>query len=187
MIKAMLLGDSIRLGYQDAVRNILQGQAEVHAPEENCRFAGYTLFSLMTWVPDDDYDVVHWNNGQWDVCYMPDGRIHTSLTEYVDREKRIAEILRRKAERLVFATTTPVHADQYDTAVRNPRTNEDIMAYNSAVSRELSAMGVEINDLYTPLAEDVTRYVSEDKVHLSPAGVEVCAARVSDAILNAVP
>lgn len=184
MIKVMLIGDSIRMSYQDRLREILQGQAEVQAPGENCQFAARTLFALSGWVPDDDYDVIHWNNGQWDVCYMPDGRIHTSLPAYVDLEKRIAEILKPKAKRLIFALTTPVHADQFEKAALNPRKNEDIVAYNNAVSGDLSAMGVEINDLHTPVAQDVMRYISEDRVHLSPDGIELCAGLVAQALVG---
>ena len=73
MIKAMLIGDSIRMNYQDRVRQMLEGQAVIHAPAENCRFAAFTLFELSGWAPDNDYDVIHWNHGQWDTCYMPDG------------------------------------------------------------------------------------------------------------------
>jgi hypothetical protein len=182
MMKVMLIGDSIRLGYQERVRTILGDGAHVRAPDENCRFAAYTLFQLATWVADDDYDVIHWNNGQWDTCYMPDGRIHTPLPAYLDLERRIAQILRRKTKRLIFATTTPVHADQFVTATIHGRRNEDITAYNRAVTSELSALGVEINDLHEALAQDVMQYISADKVHLSPAGVELCAGLVSAAV-----
>ena len=184
MIKVMLIGDSIRMNYQAKVREILQGQADIRSPEENSRFAAYTLFQLSSWVPDADYDVIHWNNGQWDVCYMPDGLIHTPLVVYLDLEKRIANVLRRKAKRLIFATTTPVHPDQFETAKVNGRKNEDIMAYNQAVASELSALGVEINDVHTAVAQDVMKHISADKVHLSPAGVELCAGLVSAAVLG---
>lgn len=184
MFKVMLIGDSIRLSYQERVKAILGDRASVQGPADNCRFSSYTLFGLANWVPDDDYDVIQWNNGQWDACYMPDGRIHTPLTEYLDLQKRIAGILGRKARRLIFATTTPVHADQFATALVNGRKNEDIAAYNSAAARELAALGVEINDLNGPVAADVNAYISADKVHLTPAGVDLCAGLVSAAILG---
>ena len=185
MTKAMLIGDSIRMSYQDRVRQMLDGRAVIHAPEENCRFSAYTLFNLQPWMPDNDYDVVHWNNGQWDTCYMPDGRIHTPLATYLEIQKRIVEILRRKAKRLIFATTTPVHPDQYEKAALNGRKNVDIEAYNRAAVRELSALGVEINDIHAALAGSVMTHISEDKVHLSPEGVEVCAHLVSNAVTGA--
>ena len=184
MMKVMLIGDSIRMNYQERVRAILGDRAVVHGPAENCRFAAYTLFQLHGWVPDDDYDVIHWNHGQWDTCYMPDGRIHTPLPAYLDLQKRIAFILRRKANRLIFATTTPVHADQFATAAVNGRRNEDIVAYNQAAVDALSAEGVEINDLHGPVAKDVMQYIAADKVHLSPAGVVLCAGLVRAALLG---
>jgi len=182
MQKIMLIGDSIRLSYQERVQQLLADAAVVTGPAENCRFAAYTLFCLASWVTDDDYDVIHWNNGQWDSCYMPDGRIHTALPLYLDLQQRIAEILRPRTERLVFATTTPVHADQYEKAERNGRKNEDIEAYNRAVVETLVPMGVEINDMHWQVATDVRRYVSEDKVHLTAAGVELCAGLVVEAV-----
>lgn len=66
----------------------------------------------------------------------------------------------------------------------NGRKNEDIVAYNRVVVRELSALSVEITDLHAAVAEDVLKYISADKVHLSPAGVEICAGLVSDAVLG---
>jgi lysophospholipase L1-like esterase len=113
---------------------------------------------------------------------MPDGRIHTPLPLYLDFQKRIATVLRRRAKRLVFATTTPVHDDQFKAAVVNPRKNEDITAYNQAVVSELSAMGVEIDDIHAHVVKDVMKCISADRVHLSPAGVELCARLVSAAI-----
>jgi hypothetical protein len=184
MLKVMLIGDSIRMNYQERVKAILGDRADVQGPAENCRFAAYTLFQLSGWVPDADYDVIHWNNGQWDTCYMADGRIHTPLQVYLGIEKRIAKILRRKAKRLIFATTTPVHPDQFETAKVNGRKNEDIVAYNQAVTSELSELGVEINQVHAAVAKDVLTYISADKVHLSPAGVELCAGLVSTAILG---
>jgi lysophospholipase L1-like esterase len=115
---------------------------------------------------------------------MPDGRIHTPLPAYLDLQRRIAAILRRKANRLIFATTTPVHADQFATAAVNGRRNEDIVAYNQAAVDALSAEGVEINDLHGPVAKDVMQYIAADKVHLSPAGVVLCAGLVRAALLG---
>lgn len=184
VMKVMLIGDSIRVSYQSRVREILGDRANVQGPAENCRFAAYTLFSLSTWVPDSDYDVIHWNNGQWDVCYMPDGRIHTPLPVYLDLEQRIAHILQRKAKRVIFATTSPVHEDMFRTAVVNGRKNQDIQAYNAAAEETLSAMGVEINDLHAPLVQDVAKYISQDKVHLTPAGVDLCAGLVAERIIS---
>jgi hypothetical protein len=185
MTKVMLIGDSIRLGYQDRVKDLLAGQAAVTGPADNCRFAAYTLFYVGQWVIDDDHDVIQWNNGQWDVCTMPDGRIHTPLATYIELQKRIADILIEKTKRLIFACTTPVWPEVFTSFKINPRRNEDIVQYNRAATDTLSKLGVEINDLYSPAAEDVKRYISEDMIHLSEEGIDLCAGRVAELVNGA--
>ena len=182
MMKMMLIGDSIRLGYQAKVTELLAGKANVTAPAENCRFSAYTLFNLSAWVPDNDYDVIQWNNGQWDTCHMPDGRIHTPLANYLELQERIATVLLGKTKRLVFATTTPVWPEQFTSAARNPRRNEDISAYNHAATELLAPLGVEINDLFPCLVGDIKRYISGDMVHLTEAGNDLCAGRIAGLI-----
>ncbi len=179
MIKALLIGDSIRLGYQPKVVERLRGSARVCGPQDNCRFSAYTLFNLTAWVPDDDFDVIQWNNGQWDTCYMPDGRIHTPLPAYLELQKRIATILLKKTRRLVFATTTPVWPEQFTSGSVHPRRNEDIRAYNSAAKDLLGGFGIEINDLHTPVMKDLQRYISEDMVHLTETGKDLLAGLVA--------
>lgn len=179
MLKVMLIGDSIRLGYEPTVVELLSETASISGPKENCRFSAYTLFNLATWVPGDDFDVIQWNNGQWDTCQMPDGKIHTPLSAYLEIQERIATILLKKTKRLIFATTTPVWAEQFNSGTIHPRKNEDIIAYNSAAVDLLTGLGVEINDLYAPIAENVKLYISEDMVHLTEAGNNACAGSVA--------
>ena len=74
MKTVLLIGDSIRQGYEQPVREALAGVADVLAPQENCRFAQYVLRNLHEWkgsanVPDDT-DVVHWNAGLWDTPFF---------------------------------------------------------------------------------------------------------------------
>ena len=55
--KIFLIGDSIRFGapgsegYGIFVKQKLEGMAEVYAPDENCRFAQYTLRYLHGSAP----------------------------------------------------------------------------------------------------------------------------------------
>jgi len=50
MKKVMLIGDSIRLGYQAKVAELLKDTALVGGPADNCRFSAYTLFTFRgTW------------------------------------------------------------------------------------------------------------------------------------------
>jgi hypothetical protein len=182
MTKVILLGDSIRLGYQARVAELLAGRASVTGPQDNCRFSAYTLFNLAAWVPDGGYDVIQWNNGQWDTCHMADGRIHTPLATYVELQERIADILAPKCGRLVFATTTPVWPEQFASGSIHPRRNEDIRACNAAATDLCRRLGIEVNDLHAALAHDLQRYIADDMVHLTEAGIEVCARRTAELI-----
>ena len=184
MKKVMLIGDSIRLSYRTEVAKLLADSATVIGPDDNCRYSSYTLFSLSAWVPDDDFDVIQWNNGQWDTCYMLDGKIHTPLASYLELQERIANILLKKTKRLIFATTTPVWPEMFESRSINPRRNEDISEYNCAVTKLLSKQGVEINDLYSSVNEDIKRFISADMVHLTEAGVHLAAKRVADKMVG---
>jgi len=64
----------------------------------------------------------------------------------------------------------------------HPRCNEDISEYNKAVKDLLKGFHIEINDLYSPLMEDLRRYISKDMVHLTEAGNSRCASLVADLI-----
>ena len=43
MKNVLLIGDSIRVGYDKSVKKSLEGIANVYFPEDNCRFASYLL------------------------------------------------------------------------------------------------------------------------------------------------
>ena len=176
----MLIGDSIRLGYQAKVAKLLAGKATVTGPEDNCRFSAYTLFHLSAWVPDDDFDVIQWNNGQWDTCRMPDGRIHTPLPNYLELQERIATILLEKTRRLIFATTTPVWPEQFTSGSIHPRKNEEIREYNQAATELVVKLGIEINDLHSQLETDIKKYICQDMVHLTEEGSNLCAKCIAD-------
>ena len=75
MKNILLLGDSIRRGYESFARDKLQGRANVFFPMENGRFAQYTLRALSEWKESmalPQMDVVHWNNGLWDAVHLND-------------------------------------------------------------------------------------------------------------------
>ena len=126
-MKITLLGDSIRQQYEGAVRELLGEEYEVFSPEENCRFSKYTLRGMWDWSEGiKNSRIVHWNNGLWDICdIFNDGRLFTSLDEYVDNMLRIADILLKRCEKVIFATTTPI-------TLANPYTkNSDIEKYKA--------------------------------------------------------
>ncbi|MBQ9759966.1 MAG: hypothetical protein IJW16_01305 [Clostridia bacterium] len=181
-MRVTLLGDSIRqIGYGKKVPELLGADFEVFQPKDNCRFAKYTLRGLFDWAKDmEGSEIIHWNNGLWDVCDLfGDGTFSTDK-EYVENMLRVARILVKRAKIVIFATTTPVNpANRYNK-------NEDIERFNALIVPKLREMGIRINDLYTTVASDIDAYILQsDMIHLTERGIDVCAQQVADAILEA--
>lgn len=174
-MKITLLGDSIRrIGYGKLVPQLLGDDFEVFQPDDNCRFAKYTLRGLFDWDKQMvGSRIVHWNNGLWDICNLFGDGAFSSEAEYVENMLRIADILLKKYDKIIFATTTPVSPENiYDK-------NSVIERYNQIIVPKLRAKGVIINDLYSLVAADIERYISEDKIHLSDEGALLCAEQVA--------
>lgn len=110
MKKVTLLGDSVRLlGYGKRVAELLKPDYEVFQPEENCCFAKYTLRMLFDCRDElAGSDVIHWNNGLWDVCNLFGDGTFSSVDEYCANMERIAAVLLGITPNVIFATTTPV-------------------------------------------------------------------------------
>ena len=177
MKKIILLGDSIRLSYGDRVRELLGEGYTVWQPEDNCRFASYTLRMLYDYREQlKEADVIHFNCGLWDMCDLFGDGPFTPLEVYVEQMVRIAKILKTYAPVVIFATTTPPSPKMWGHDLNRVR------AYNAAAMAALEPLGVLFDDLFTPVAEDIDRMISEDFLHASPYGVEILANRVADCI-----
>ena len=50
MKNVLLIGDSIRMGYDEAVKTALEGKANVLFPEENCQFIYYVFRYFHEWL-----------------------------------------------------------------------------------------------------------------------------------------
>ena len=184
-MKVALLGDSIRqLGYGLRVPELLGEEFEVYQPNDNCRFAKYTLRGMFNWAKDmEGCDIVHWNNGIWDTdpSLLDDGEPLTLLDEYRDNAIRLAKTLLSRHGRVIFATTTPLHHD-FPENRDGERRNKLIAAYNAAVVPPLSELGVVINDLHSLVYPKLDEYLLDDKVHLNEAGILACATQTADII-----
>ena len=179
MKKVVLLGDSIRLSYGNRVRELLGPDYTVWGPDDNCRFASYTLRMLFDYREQmRGADVIHFNCGLWDMCDLFGDGPFTPVDVYVEQMVRIAAILKSYAPNgtVIFATTTPPSPEMWGHDI------ERVRAYNAAVVAALEPLGIVINDLFTPVAEDVEHMICEDLIHSTPYGVEVLAQQVADLI-----
>ena len=54
----VLIGDSIRMGYQPGVIDRLKGWADVWGPEQNCRHSIWALDHFQEWVVSHKPDIL---------------------------------------------------------------------------------------------------------------------------------
>jgi lysophospholipase L1-like esterase len=181
MKKVTLLGDSIRLNYENRVIELLGDDYSVFRFDDNCRFAQYTLRALFEY---DQFirgsDVIHWNAGHWDLCDLFGDGPFTPEEQYVATIKRIGGLLLKITPNVIFATTTPVRPENIYNS------DKTIRRFNELAVGALSPMGIKINDLYATVSKDIGANICDDLIHLTPAGIELCAAQVADAIKKSV-
>ena len=209
MKNLLLLGDSIRVGYCNFVKEMLEARANVFFPEDNCRFAQYTLRELQRWVADyPEIDVVHWNNGLWDSAHLSisgsgdDGEAAgvTMKPANVSADYRYDEeavtppeiyeymlnrvVIRIKQlcpnARIVFATTTPVIEEQ---ATNIYRSNAEVDLYNDIARNVMKKHNVMVNEL-GDFAKTLSVEYRRDWVHYNDEGSRLLAGEIVDFLEN---
>ena len=181
MKKVLLVGDSIRLSYNNAVAELLSGKAAVWGPEENCSFAKYTLWHIGTWLSmggTGTPDIIHWNNGIWDTFKVRDIEPFTTLDDYMRDMKLIYNEMKKTDAQIIFATTTPV--GKHFLSDKNDR----IDAYNDAIASFMRSEGVPVNDLNAVVKASPECFLGSDLLHLSDEGVRVVSSKVAGCIEN---
>jgi len=189
-----LIGDStcygdppfeLKPGYGRYVREMLNDQAEVNYPDENCRFAQYTLRYLHEWASKVDrhaVDVVHWNNGLWDVLQLYNDEPLTPLDMYVDTLRRVYKRIRLlfPNAKVIFAMSLPANEDVNTVAFA--RFNAVVDQYNDAAKKLMDELHVPVNDLHAVAPPYDENYLAPDHVHLNEKGSRILASAVIQAI-----
>jgi lysophospholipase L1-like esterase len=185
MLRVVLIGDSIRMGYQDHVRQALRGQAEVLSPAENGGTSANVLAHLEPWVIAERPNVVHLNCGLHDLRREFDAQ--TNAVPLEQYEKNLARIIARvKAETdatLIWATTTPVNEDLHHRHKSFDRFEADVEAYNRVARRLAEQSGLPINDLNAVIASaGRDRLLLTDGVHFTHEGYVLLGEAVAATI-----
>jgi lysophospholipase L1-like esterase len=190
MVTVVLIGDSIRLGYQDVVAQELAGEAHVWAPEENGRTSANVLAHLDDWVIQRDPAIVHLNCGLHDLrTERESGDKAVALPQYVESIDRIfGRIQRETNATLIWAATTPVHEEWHQRAKPFDRYEADVAAYNQAASEVAERVAVPVNDLFeVVMRAGRDRLLSPDGVHFTKEGSAVLGKAVAAAIRPYLP
>jgi len=185
--RVVLIGDSIRMGYQAVVRQALADVATVWAPEENGFDSRNVLAHLDAWVFAQAPTVVHLNCGLHDVKRDRDTQaIATPLPVYQDTVRQILErVLQGTEARVIWATITPVDEAQHRRCKDFDRYTADVDAYNQAALEVVTALGVPVDDLSSVVAGDA-RCAQKDGVHYTEDGYAVLGAAVARAIRGGI-
>lgn len=178
MKQIFLIGDSIRMGYCERLKELLKAKAEVIYPQENCRSSQSIIMNLHNWVKLCDPErvaLVQFNCGQWDAGHFHyDAEALTSLREYKKNLEIIIRLLRFYFPKAtpVFAATTPMNPSYPKN--ENPRTNEDISNYNEVARSVMNAYGVKFNDVFA-LKDLWKEQIFIDYCHLTENGYRCLA------------
>ena len=189
MKNVLLVGDSIRMGYDAAVKRSLEGEANVIYPKDNCRFAAYVLRYLHEYlqgIPGEEIDVVHWNAGLWDCLRLFEEEPHTPLEIYAYYMERICKRIQKVCPnaRVIFATSTSVLSEKMGKDFK--RYNEEIEQYNATAVEVVKRYGFEVNDLYA-VSVSLPEEAHSDAVHYyTPMGTEAFTNQVLSYIAPAL-
>ncbi|MBI3987682.1 MAG: SGNH/GDSL hydrolase family protein [Lentisphaerae bacterium] len=187
--RVLLLGDSIRMSYQPRVARLLEGEAEVVGPADNCQYSLFTLSSLDRWLGAlGQPDIVHWNNGLHDVGHNPNrSPTQIPLAMFRANLEFILKRLRTITPRVIWATITPVHPLRPFQSTGWSWRNEEIDSYNQAARDVMDTNHVPVNDLHALVWPNLEPFLSEDRLHLSEAGQTACAQAVAQAVRGQLP
>ena len=181
MKNILLIGDSIRRGYDSAVKKTLEGIAEVYFPEDNCRFASYLLRYIGDYgalIKNGTPDIIHWNAGLWDCLRQYGEDAHTPIEVYAYYIERICLRIKKLYPNatVIFATSTSVISEKMAEGFK--RYNKEIEEYNSAAVEIVKKHGFLIDDLYT-VSTKLPESAHSDAVHYyTPEGTEAITNQV---------
>ncbi len=189
MKNVLLIGDSIRAGYDKSVRRTLEGQANVIFPQENCRFASYVLRNFHEYfqgLKGHEIDVVHWNAGLWDCLHIFGEDVQTPIDIYAYYIERVCVRIKKLCPnaKIIFATSTSVQDEKMSSD--SYRKNSEIEAYNNTAIEIVKKHGFEVNDLYA-VSTTLPEEAHSDFVHYyTPQATEAFSKQVLACVCKAL-
>ncbi len=186
---ALILGDSISIGYTPFVRQYIAGRWNVRRPSANCGDTLAGLRNLDAWLGGRRWNVIHFNWGLHDLCYRhPEaklygnrdkvhGRISVPLDQYEPNLRTLVQRLRSSADRLIWADTTVVPPGEAG------RFEGDDLKYNAVARAIMKQEGIETNDLHTLTAGfGPELFTAPGDVHFTEQGYRILGRQVAERI-----
>jgi len=191
--KALLIGDSISIGYTPHVVATLKGKVDVTHHRGNAQHTGTGLKMLDRWIGETQWDVIHFNWGLWDLCYRHPqskeqgrrdkkrGTLTMPLEQYEKNLDQLAARLKKTKAKLIWAHTTTVPKGEAGRKVG------DDDKYNEAAARVMKKHGIEINDL-NALTDSFPEelFTAPSNVHFKTEGSKKLGQTVAEKITEAL-
>ena len=174
--KILIIGDSISIGYFPFVQAALADQADVVHNKGNAQHTGTGLKKISEWLGGEQWDIIQFNWGLWDLCYRPvekgpenrdkvNGKLTTTPQQYRKNLQELVSILKITNARLLFVTTTYVPENE------KGRFAEDALKYNDIAKEVMKENGIPVNDIFL-LSKKVHKKhgLAPDDVHFTKEG-----------------
>jgi len=190
--RALLIGDSISIGYTLDTRKLLAGKVNVHRIPTNGGPTSRGLASLDDWLGKDKWDVIHFNWGLHDLKYMgskgenlanpkvPTSKQQIPPDQYAKNMRGLVVLLQKTGAKLVWTTTTPVPAGA------KGRVQGDSARYNAIALKIMTDNGVAVDDLYALALGQLSKIQQPKNVHFTAEGSRILARQVANSILKAL-
>ncbi len=178
--KVLIIGDSISIGYTPFVTKELKNKATVIHNPGNAQHSGNGLKKIKNWIGEEQWDVIQFNWGLWDLCYRDKnskeqgnrdkihGKITYNLEDYKANLEAIVLILKETTKaKLIFVTTSYVPEKEVG------RYSNDPIKYNAVAKKLMNKHGILVNDIYEKSIPIHKKYgLGTDDVHYTKEGYQ---------------
>ena len=183
--KILIIGDSISIGYTPFVKEALKDKAFVQHNLGNAQHTGTGLLKLEEWIGDEDWDIIQFNWGLWDLCYRhPDAKVYGnrdkingtvtfSLAEYETNIKKLVAKLKQTNATLIFVATSYVPVGEAG------RIKGDEKKYNKVALKVMKENGILVTDIWKDSKKIHKKYEkADDDVHYTKEGYKLLADKI---------
>lgn len=182
----LIIGDSISLGYTPFVVELLKGEANIVHNAGNAGPTQRGLENIDHWLGDEEWDVIHFNWGLWDMYHWCYWEYDQSPAAYERNLRMLVKRLKATGAKLIWGTTTP--------ACPGPEKKQQVLVdsglesrYLEAAERVMGEFGIEVNDLNAFMATNWSDYdLADNNVHFTQAGYQKLGELVADKIEKAL-
>jgi acyl-CoA thioesterase-1 len=186
---ALIIGDSISIGYTLPTRALLKGKVNLHRIPTNGGPTTKGIAEIEKWLGKKKWDLIHFNWGLHDLKYMgkdgtnlvpkeKGGVVQVPLAEYEKNLEKLVIRMKKSAKQIVWRNTTPIPPGSKASYVG------DSVKYNQAAARIMKKHGIPTLDLFTPSKKNMKDWMRKADVHYYAHGSQALAELVAKDILN---